>query len=1031
MTRTHLHTARRGATLGLIAILFASTSPAQDAPLMTVVIRPGVMSEAVGKGNLDVTMTIPGMDVAAGAPFLSMGMFVPGLARAQTLSSLSVRDASGPVATAGGGAPGTPPGKWVATRAVKGEVVVAYRLVAENIPALAGGPPIGVRIDGDGISATGQAMLMSPSVTGAYRIALKWDLSAMSAGAEAVSSYGDGDVLLPAGPVSRLGSALYMAGHLKREPRAVAGAFSSVWVGEPGFDPRPAMQWTAKLHAAMSRHFQDESEPPYRVFLRYNPMNAGGGAALTHSFIVTYGTGVTGENLKSILGHEMTHTWTANGIGQWYSEGNAVFYQALLPWRAGMITADEYLADLNKTASRYYTNALKDTPEAEVAPRFWEDTRIRVLPYDRGAMYFAVLNGKVRKASGGRRSLDDLIQGMIVRVREAQPLTEAVWLDVLRSEIGEDGPAVHRSMMAGGLMLPESGDFGPCFRRTVRQIRQFDLGFDNRSILGAEKIIQGLKPSSEAAKAGLRNGDKITYAVALDAVQADVNRTIIVQVTRDGKTFPVTYLPRGEAVAAYQWERVPGAPATACAQPQPLLQEQPAQQQPRRPSNEPQDFLKEPSKPASVQGAFSLVTLGDLLYSHPMVERADTAFQSVVRLIQKGDATIANQEGVAFDLKTFKGEGYGNGLLLGDATIAKDTRALGVDMVSVANNHSTDWGPEGLLETRRLLDEAGVVHSGGGRTLQEARAAGILTTPKGRVALVSTASTFKPNANANDAFASVPARPGISALRLRKVNLVNREQLAAIRGLATARATPREPAPAPNATEIVFGEQTYRLSDKGGLSYAMDLYDHAALLKAVREAKAASDLTVFTIHAHESTTGMDDDTPPPPDFLIKLFHDCVDAGADVILGGGPHSLRGIEIYKGRPILYGMGVFFISADVKVLQESAFRVFPDSTGHAPPPPPPQPGVSPRAVRAGGNPASWYDGVVAVTDFANGKATAVKLYPLDLGNTNEVARRGIPHLADAQTARRILGNLQRDSAPFGTNILIEGSVGVIRIP
>jgi poly-gamma-glutamate synthesis protein (capsule biosynthesis protein) len=452
----------------------------------------------------------------------------------------------------------------------------------------------------------------------------------------------------------------------------------------------------------------------------------------------------------------------------------------------------------------------------------------------------------------------------------------------------------------------------------------------------------------------------------------------------------------------------------------------PAQQPPRRPSNEPQDFLREPPKPAAMKGRFSLVAIGDLLYSHPMAGDTNPEFQKVVDLIKSGDVTIGNQEGVFFDLRTFTGEGYGNGLLWGEAAQAKDMKALGVDMVSVANNHSTDWGPEGLIETRRLLDEAGLVHAGGGRTLQEARAAGMLETPKGRVALVAAASTFKPNAGANDAFGDVPARPGISTLRLRKINLVNRDQLIAIRRLATERATPREPAPAPDATEVVFGEQIYRLSGTGGLRYDMDLFDHAGLLKAVREAKAASDLTVFTIHAHESPTGLDDDTPAPPDFLVRLFHDCVDAGADVILGGGPHSLRGIEIYKGRPIFYGMGVFFIKGDIKALQETAFRVFPDSTGHAPPPRPPE-----RSVRPGGNPASWYDGVVAITEFEDGRARTIRLYPLDVGNTYEPARRGNPHLADPATAQRILANLQHDSAPFGTTIAIEGSVGVIRLP
>jgi predicted metalloprotease with PDZ domain len=359
-----------------------------------------------------------------------------------------------------------------------------------------------------------------------------------------------------------------MAGHLKREPQTkVTSGFSSVWLGEPPFDPRPAMQWTGQLHAWMSKFFHDQSEPPYRVFLRFNPMNAGGGAALTNSFIATYGTGVTGENLKSILGHEMAHTWTANGIGGWYTEGDAVYYQALLSWRAGLITTDQFLADLNKTASRYYTNPLKDVPDEQIAPRFWEDTRIRVLPYDRGGLYFAVLNGKIGRKSAGKRSVDDLIQALIGRSRADQPVTEAIWLDMLNKEIGDEGLAVHRLMKAGGLMLPESDDYGPCFRRTTKKIRRFELGFDPKSLLGNPHLIRGLMAGSEAAKAGLREGDNVNYGVALDAVQADVQRTLTLEVTRNGETFPITYLPRAEAVDAYQWERVEGVPEAACQTP--------------------------------------------------------------------------------------------------------------------------------------------------------------------------------------------------------------------------------------------------------------------------------------------------------------------------------------------------------------------------------------------------------------------------------------------------------------------------------
>ena len=81
-------TSRLVVMLAAVLSLSTATSRAQVAPLMTVVVRPGVMSETAGKGDLDVTMTIPAVDAAAGVPFLTMGMLVPGLARPQVLSIL-------------------------------------------------------------------------------------------------------------------------------------------------------------------------------------------------------------------------------------------------------------------------------------------------------------------------------------------------------------------------------------------------------------------------------------------------------------------------------------------------------------------------------------------------------------------------------------------------------------------------------------------------------------------------------------------------------------------------------------------------------------------------------------------------------------------------------------------------------------------------------------------------------------------------------------------------------------------------------
>jgi hypothetical protein len=328
-------------------------------------------------------------------------------------------------------------GKWTSTRAVKGDLTISYRLPLENVPPVAGGPPINLRIDGDGLSAEGIALVAQPNLKGPYRIALHWDLSAMARARQ-------GRVQLwrrrmsscpPARPTAWPHRADGRHDQARR-PRPVLGGLDR----PPPFDPVPAMAWTAQLHSWMSKFFQDKTEPPYRVFMRLNPMNAGGGAAYPHSFLITWGKGVTGESIKSILGHEMTHTWTANDLGKWYDEGNAVFYQELLPWRAGLITTDQYLRRDQQDRQPLLHQPDDNTPEDQVVPRFWEDTRIRVLPYDRGAMYIAVLNGKIKRASGGKRSIDDLIKVMIARDHADQPITEAIWLDMLRAEIGEDGP---------------------------------------------------------------------------------------------------------------------------------------------------------------------------------------------------------------------------------------------------------------------------------------------------------------------------------------------------------------------------------------------------------------------------------------------------------------------------------------------------------------------------------------------------------------------------------------------------------------
>ena len=65
-------------------------------------------------------------------------------------------------------------------------------------------------------------------------------------------------------------------------------------------------------------------------------------------------------------------------------------------------------------------------------------------------------------------------------------------------------------------------------------------------------------------------------------------------------------------------------------------------------------------------------------------------------------------------------------------------KAMGITIVNRANNHTFDNGDEGMFPTNTLLDEAGIVHAGTGRNLEEARDAAYLMTPKGRAGLVGS-----------------------------------------------------------------------------------------------------------------------------------------------------------------------------------------------------------------------------------------------------------------------------------------------------
>jgi predicted metalloprotease with PDZ domain len=551
------------AVLTLLAFIAVSAPAEAGAPLLTVRIAPGPAGPGNMVDHVDVEIAFEPEEAASGESLLVLPRIYANVDTvAETMTGFTASDADGPLPLE---VRDDPDGlvafrRWTPEREPRGEVRVRYRAPVTNaLPARGAAPPYDLRTEGGGVSGAGGAFIILPDDEHDYRIALRWDLSAMGEGASAAGSFGDGDADLTAGHANRLMRAFFMAGPLHRHPaEEEAGRFSSAWLGDPPFDADALMDWTARLHAWMDGYFPDAGDDPYRVFLRINPVNAGGGAAMINSFLVTFNEATEPEGLKSTLAHEMVHTWAGSLEGEnnaWFSEGVAVHHQRALPLRAGMITPEDFLEDLNRTAARYYTNALIGTPNDEIAARFWDDTRVRVLPYDRGSMYFAVLDARIRAASGGARGVDELVFETIRARRDGRPMDEAGWVALLEAELGEDGARLHRDMMAGEVMLPPSDAFGPCFERTTAPLRRFDLGFEPASLNASPRIIEGLRADSEAYRAGLREGDEVLIPVPQDSIQGDQEATLTLRVRRGEEEIDITFLPRGETVQAHQWRR--------------------------------------------------------------------------------------------------------------------------------------------------------------------------------------------------------------------------------------------------------------------------------------------------------------------------------------------------------------------------------------------------------------------------------------------------------------------------------------------
>jgi poly-gamma-glutamate capsule biosynthesis protein CapA/YwtB (metallophosphatase superfamily) len=434
----------------------------------------------------------------------------------------------------------------------------------------------------------------------------------------------------------------------------------------------------------------------------------------------------------------------------------------------------------------------------------------------------------------------------------------------------------------------------------------------------------------------------------------------------------------------------------------------------------------------SVADGFKLAAVGDCIISRPLSSymQTDESFSKVIQILQESDATVGNLETTIIELSKFKGYPYswdGDWTLMSEPQVAKDLSTMGFDLFSRANNHVMDWGIEGMRETSQWLDESNLIHAGAGENEALARAAHYFDSKKGRIGIVSMASSFRPTTDALPAQGTSPGRPGINGLNVKRITVVTPEMMSSFSKIYQQVYPHKKKT---STEKLSLFDNEFEVGKSFGYRYEMDQQNLAAILKSIRSGKQHSDFLIATIHSHETLNASSPEQPA--DFLKDLARASIDAGADVFMVTGIHHLGPIELYKGKPIFYGLGNFFWSDIQEPLPHDLYQGNADLIGKAFQHPDRITDADLTNVmnaKAFANDLTFQTMIVQST-FSNGTTSEIVLYPVDLGYGEKLTKSGIPRLADSKKALEILNRLKTISSPYGTNIEIQNNTGFIRL-
>jgi len=275
---------------------------------------------------------------------------------------------------------------------------------------------------------------------------------------------------------------------------------------------------------------------------------------------------------------------------------------------------------------------------------------------------------------------------------------------------------------------------------------------------------------------------------------------------------------------------------------------QPAEPAPRSTTSSPPRVV--PTTPApeaqpEPPSEISLTVVGDLMFSRGVAAAhpdPTSTLRGLQPLLRGADVTVGNLEST---LSTAGAPTQGGDSFGASPQVLAGLRRAGFDALSLANNHTGDYGETALVQTVEAFEGSGISPFGAGRDLAQA------TRP------------------------AIIERDGVSVGFL---------------GFNAIGETPQAAPGRPGALSVRMPPRTGPLNT-GDLRH---------VLRAIRRLDARVDAVVVLPHWGEQYTHV----PWPSQRIVGRR--LVDAGADLVVGGHPHWVQGLERHRGVTIAHSLG-----------------------------------------------------------------------------------------------------------------------------